>query len=268
MQWTDRSFLRKEAYRQPDKLEARKSLHERFKQNPAEWFPWIFGLLQLKEGARVLDVGCGPADLWSQNIDNLPPGVSVTLADLSHGMAARAAATISAMPASARFSYLCADVQRLPFPDGRFDLVVANHMLYHVPDLPAGLREIRRVLAPGGRLCASTNGCGNMIEIGRLAGQREGETVIERMISRFGLETAPEALSPYFTHPEIIPYPDSLWVTEVEPLAAYVESMFTTGEADPDPKTLRRQIAERIQVEGGYHITKSSGMVRADRADI
>ena len=41
-----------------------------------------------------------------------------------------------------------ADVQALPFPDNRFDVVAALWMLYHVPDLDRGLAEIRRVLRP------------------------------------------------------------------------------------------------------------------------
>ncbi len=265
MHWTDRSFLRNEAYRQPDKLAARQALHARYKQNPEPWFSWVFDRLDLHAGLRILEVGCGPADLWLHNLDRLPPGLSITLADLSHGMAAQSAAALPAEPGAARFSFLAADVQRLPFPDAHFDLVVANHMLYHVPDLQAGLREIRRVLVPGGRLCASANGRGHMIEISELAGQRLGETVMEDMVERFGLEVAPSVLSPSFADIEVEPYPDAMWVTEAEPLVAYVASMFHTGETHPDLDAVRAQVEARIQSEGGYRVTKSSGIVRAVR---
>ena len=51
-----------------------------------------------------------------------------------------------------------ADVAALPFRDGAFDAVLAVHMLYHVPDRQATVRELRRVLAPGGVCIAVTNG--------------------------------------------------------------------------------------------------------------
>jgi len=50
------------------------------------------------------------------------------------------------------FAFERIDVQAIPYNDASFDVVIANHMLYHVPDLPKALAEIRRVLRPGGLL--------------------------------------------------------------------------------------------------------------------
>ena len=51
------------------------------------------------------------------------------------------------------------DAERLPLPDASFDRVSSNGVLHHTPDMPAALREIRRVLRPGGRRgCSSTTG--------------------------------------------------------------------------------------------------------------
>ncbi len=50
------------------------------------------------------------------------------------------------------------DAQSIPFEDETFDAVIANHMLYHVPDRPKAIAEIKRVLKPGGRLIATTIG--------------------------------------------------------------------------------------------------------------
>ena len=58
-----------------------------------------------------------------------------------------------------------ADIRDLPFEDESFDGVVANHMLYHVPDRPQALAEIRRVLRSAGRVFATTNGGDHLQEI-------------------------------------------------------------------------------------------------------
>lgn len=49
---------------------------------------------------------------------------------------------------------------RLPLGDGGVDVVLAMHMLYHVPDVPAPVAELRRIVKPGGTLLASTNSGG------------------------------------------------------------------------------------------------------------
>ena len=62
------------------------------------------------------------------------------------------------------------DVQQLLAPDDAYDVVVAMWMLYHVPDLDRGLAELRRVLRPGGRLVAVTNGDEHLADLRREAG--------------------------------------------------------------------------------------------------
>ena len=63
------------------------------------------------------------------------------------------------------------DAQALPFSDAQFDAVLAASMLYHLPDLDAGLAELRRVLRPGGRLVAVTNAPDHLAEIWQLTGE-------------------------------------------------------------------------------------------------
>src|SRR5581483_142412 len=102
----------------------------------------VVGAILSGSPRRVLEVGCG----WGELAARLgrEPGIEVVAVDLSPRMVELA----RARGVDARV----ADVQSLPFADGRFDCVTANWMLYHVPDLDRGLAEIARVLAPGGRL--------------------------------------------------------------------------------------------------------------------
>ena len=74
-----------------------------------------------------------------------------------------------------------------------FDCVAANWLLYHVPDLDLGVRELARVLRPGGRLVAATLGAANMQELWDLLG---GEVTAGLS---FGYENGEAALAPHFT---------------------------------------------------------------------
>src|ERR1041385_7556165 len=143
----------KEQYRSSANLAARIALHRECSTNPYGLQRWIFDRLALGPGQRVLEIACGTGSLWWENRDRFPRDVRLILSDISPGMVET---TRTAVPGAA--GYAACALPDLPFGDGLFDLVIANHMLYHVADLPRGLREIRRVLRHGGTLFAATNG--------------------------------------------------------------------------------------------------------------
>src|SRR5439155_6255128 len=135
---------------------ARMGLHEQFRVNPYGWHRCVFDRLDLAPNTRPLELGCGPGVLWSENPDRLPTGWEVVLSDFSPGMVHEARQKLRGRASTFRFAM--ADAQAVPFAPASFDAVIANHMLYHVPDRAKALNEIRRVLRPGGRLYAATNG--------------------------------------------------------------------------------------------------------------
>lgn len=103
------------------------------------------------DGARVLEVGCGPGHLSIRLARQ--HGLDVTGLDLDPGMIQRARANADRRGngAARRPSFLVGDVASLAFPDGSFDLVVSTLSLHHWADPTAGLAEIGRVLRPGAR---------------------------------------------------------------------------------------------------------------------
>jgi ubiquinone/menaquinone biosynthesis C-methylase UbiE len=108
-------------------------------------------LLPNLAGARkVLDVGCGPGQVTVYAAEQLP-GTEVWGVDLAPTMIELARGHAGRSPAASRLHFEVADVARLPFPDGTFDRVMSSGSIKHWPDPAAGLREIHRVLAPGGR---------------------------------------------------------------------------------------------------------------------
>ena len=119
--------------------------------------PREHALLALHEvrARRILDAGCGTGEFAERAARLL--GADVTGVDQSQRMVE--------LTRARGIEAQAADVQALPFGDGEFDAVAANWLLYHLPDLEAGLSELRRVLRPGGRLVAITNAERHLEEI-------------------------------------------------------------------------------------------------------
>jgi SAM-dependent methyltransferase len=106
---------------------------------------WVLNLAGLAPGMKVLDAGCGNG-LYLRAMAGRQ--VRAAGCDLSIGM----------LESAAHPALFSADVAALPLRDGVFDVVLAVHMLYHLPDRETAVRELRRVLAPGGLCVAVTNG--------------------------------------------------------------------------------------------------------------
>jgi len=104
---------------------------------------WVF---ERALGGRVLEVGAGTG----KNLPYYPEGARVVATDLSSGMLARAMEKSGGRSAPVRF--VVSDAEDLAFKDGVFDKVVVTCVFCSVPDPVRGLREVRRVLRPGGEV--------------------------------------------------------------------------------------------------------------------
>ena len=116
--------------------------------------PWLLALVAIAEvrPTRVLDAGCGSGDFAA-----LLTAPDVRCVDLSP--AAVDAARARGLRAEV------ADIQNLPFPDGSFDVAVANWVLYHVHDRALAIAELARVLTPAGRFVGCYNARGHLQEL-------------------------------------------------------------------------------------------------------
>ncbi len=136
---------------------------------------------------RVLEVGCGRGEFAERVVAELR--ADVIAMDQSERMVE--------LTRARRIDARVGDAQALPFTDGGFDCVVANWMLYHVPDLDRALAEFARVLQPRGRLVAATNSLDHLAELWHLVGR-------DRWMEpeRFFAETGEAALRPHFARVE------------------------------------------------------------------
>jgi ubiquinone/menaquinone biosynthesis C-methylase UbiE len=257
---SSQQYLLDDQYKDASNLNARIQLHQRFGTSKIDWHRWVFEQFALTEDNRILELGSGPGHLWQKDLDRIPPRCQITLSDFSEGMLQEAKNNLA--DNAARFSFQVVDAQSIPCEDAAFDVVIANHMLYHVPDRERAFSEIRRVLQPQGRFYAATNGEAHLQEIRDLV-QRcfPFSSSRKRSESSFSLENGVAQLVPWFSHIEMRPYEDALVVTEVEPLVAFVLSTRAKRVlTEEQVRQLREIVTQELVRNGSIAITKATGL--------
>ena len=245
-------------YRTAEKLNRRISLHETYSVNPQGFGPWILSHYDFPEGARVLELGCGTGSMWKGQEALIRRCSELLLTDLSPAMVAAAREALGEAP-PLRFAE--ADIQDLPFPDDAFDAVIANMMLYHVPDLPKALSEVRRVLKPGGCFCAATYGEHGILEA--LCRILAPLGLRDETNKTFTLQNGGAILGRFFPRVERFDYPDSLRVTEAEDLIDYLVSLPSMETARALPReALRRRLTAAME-DGVLELPKEYGLFLA-----
>lgn len=161
---------------------------------------------------RFLEVGCGTG--WFAARVQRELGANVDAIDQSERMVQLAR--------DAGINARVGDVQQLPFPDDEFDCAAANWMLYHVPDLDRALGELARVLRPGGRLVAVTNGRDHLLEVWRLVGAAEAR--VARQVT-FSAENGAETLRRHFVTVEAWDAGGTVKISEREAIERYLRSI-------------------------------------------
>jgi ubiquinone/menaquinone biosynthesis C-methylase UbiE len=260
---TDSARILREQYKDGSNLSARIRLHQRFSTNRYGQMRWILDRIQIPEDARVLELGCGTGLLW-RGAFKVPRRWRVILSDMSDGMLRETRAALARLGHS--FTYSQADAQAIPFRDESFDAVIANHMLYHVPDIARAVGEIRRVLKPSGFCYAATMGRANMKEMDELAARFFSIPRMTESIERFGLESGEAYMRAAFSDVKLERYPDSLVITEAAPLMDYICSMRVRCRIiDEQIAALRQHVENEIATHGEIRMTKDSGLFIAQR---
>ena len=134
----------------------------------------------------VLDVGCGTGEIEAR-LARKYPQAKFTGIDLEATHLDRARAKNAEFGDRVRFQ--TGDALSIPFPDSSFDLVVCRHVLQAVPDAPQVLREIRRVLRPGGRAHLIAEDYGMLwVEPTELGSEGFWQRLAPRMSAGFGTD--------------------------------------------------------------------------------
>lgn len=264
---SDKKLL--EQYENASNLRARINIHEMFSENKYGWMRWYFDELSLPKQCKILELGCGDASLWKKNKDRISKDLDITLSDFSKGMLNDAKLNLGKKVENFKFQII--DAEDIPYDNSTFDVVMANHMLYHVEDIGKALSEIYRVLKPGGYFYSSTVGQNHMIEIRDIMLKFKSETMDIKssdITSRFQLENGVEMLKKWFDCIEMKRYEDNLIVTEVTPIIDYIFSMPGNVRESFNSERLyelNKYLKDKIISEGGIYITKDTGFIKGKK---
>ncbi len=244
-----------EQYGTSANLNTRISIHEKYSTNRQGFGNWITEHYRFPDGASVLELGCGTGVMWKGRGELVSRCARLVLSDISEGMLSRAKENLSG---ESGIEYMTADIREIPFPDHSFDAVIANMMLYHVPDQARGLREVRRVLKPGGTFYCATFGEHGMMEY--IGGFFSGYGIETPVNTHFTLQNGKEKLSPFFAEVEKDLYTDSLAVTDAEDLADYIYSLSGMTELRKLPRDTVRSVLAAHMKDGVLNVPKEYGL--------
>jgi SAM-dependent methyltransferase len=248
---TDADYLRGSQYRDATNLNARIALHARFAQADEPWYPWLAARVDWPQDGDVLEVGCGPGLLWT-SIAPLLPHLRLTLTDLSEGMLDTARDVVDPIESIELVATRACDAQDLPFPDASFDVVVANHMLYHVAKPARAAAHFARVLRPGGVLLAATNGPDHLDVIADISRHVFGWSPLDFVARRFGRSNGGVILGTAFGDVAWHHHPGRLVCDDPDAVLAYIRSSSAGLEADDQQlAALAAAVNDRFEASGG-----------------
>lgn len=242
-------------YKTPKNLITRISIHEKYSTNHQSFADWIIEHYDIRPGFRILELGCGTGDMWKGHIDLLNGCAHLTLTDFSVGMLEQAKQNTSS---SDLIDYRVVNIEDIPYDDASFDMVIANMMLYHVPDLSRGLSEVRRILKQGGKFYCATYGEHGIMEF-------INDTLRDRGIrgeigKSFTLQNGAAALKQHFAYVQKFTRDDGLAITCVDDFVDYVLSLSNMTGLTESSRAVLYQAFEEKTIDGILYVPKEYGM--------
>ena len=258
----DKDYLLGSQYQDTKKYGARLAFHTRFSTHKQSWFQWLFAHLQIPVNCRILEIGCGLGNLWNENLSRIPQEWSVILSDISYSMVKQSRDILG----QRWFVFLTTDAEAIPFDEESFDAIVANHVLYHLPDRPKAFGEFCRILKPQGEFYASTVGEDHLRELSELIRRFDPASDFfwsDSLADSFTLESGIAELSTWFQSVEMYRYKDTLAVTEVKPIVDFVAASASVEIDMEKAQHLSDFLENEFKRQPVIHVTRDLGVFRA-----
>lgn len=259
---TDRKYLTSVQYRTEANLAARQSVYV-YQQPPIDLGRVAIDLAGLTGAETVADIGCGNGTYLAELTRRGHAGRLLGV-DLSPGMLSAAS---TGAPAA---GLATGDAAALPLADRVADVTLAMHMLYHVPDRRAAVREFRRITRPGGQLLVMLNGADHLHELRLLVdaaaadvGLSAGSTAAEcQTVLTVTLDEGADLLAGAFGSVRRHDLEAELLLPDLQPVIEYVASMRLT-QSLPDPGRFVAAVAAGVRFgpDGLFRIRTHCGLL-------
>lgn len=254
----------REQYKSDKNLNIRSNLHS-YNINKIDFDKWCFSQINFSINANVLELGCGTGKLWFKNKDYIDNTSNITLSDFSKSMIKIAKNRLKDVYHD--FHYKEINAEKIPYDDETFDIIIAQHMIYFIPDIEKALTEIQRVLKPNGIFYVTANSCDSMKELNILAENFAPNSGLDNngYSERFDLEHGRGMLEKYFSKVDVEILNGKIIVDEAEPVVSYKASTIQgsailVGEKKKD---FSNYLEEYIKKNGSISITTKTCMFKA-----
>jgi len=257
-------------YATNDSQRVRQHIHMTYTVPKIDFVEWAVDSMPWRGDEVVLDVGCGTGEYLPLLLKRAP-GITYWGLDFSEGMLAQHSdpTTVS-----------LANAAKIPHADDTFDVVMANHMIYHMPDIDEAIVEFRRVLKPDGVLMVGTNSKQTMPELQVLMRRaillltRTGGTQVQPPIPAsdlFALENGTRQLARHFYAVVRHDLPTKLVFPDIDPVIDYLESTRMMREPQlPEDVVwedvmmiMRQQVTHLVNHLGEMVVNKLNGVIFA-----
>ena len=256
----------KEQYENDKNLNLRSNLHS-YNINKVDWDVWCFNQIDFQKNNKILELGCGTGKLWSKNKNNINKDLNICVSDFSTSMLKIAKDNLKKV--NHNFNFKEINAEKIPFEDNTFDIVIAQHMIYFVPDIEKAIKEIKRVLKSGGMFYVTANSCRSMIELNKLIEKFDpiSELNSNGYSTRFELENGASILKKYFQKVDVEVLEGKIIVDDPEPVVSYKASTIQGSNilVGEKRKEFKKYLNDYIKENKNISITTKTCMFKAKK---